>query len=120
MTDIDYHKTAEIFDHHGRKFMAVDTCDLCDLNDECYNSRKMSCVYDQRSDYKDVIYVEVDKRKDLLRKIVIILAVLLCSLFISTFVVHFLSDDLLLAILLTTGLAFVLADIIYKTKYGKR
>ena len=120
MTDVDYHKIAEIFDHNGRKIMAVDKCDLCDLNDECYNSRKKSCVYDHRSDYRDVIYVEVDKRKELLRKIVIILAVLLCSLFVSTLVVHFLSDDILLAILLTTGLAFVLADIIYKKKYGKR
>lgn len=120
MKDIDYHEISEIFDHNGRKFMAIEKCDKCDLIDECRGSIETRCVYEKRLDFMEVIYVEVDKRKELLRKIVIILAVLLCSLFISTLVVHFQSEHLLLDILLTTGVAFVLADIIYKKKYGKR
>ena len=82
MNTIDYHKVGEEFEYNGRKFVPVDTCDLCDLKDECYNTRAMNCVCDQRLDCKDVIYKEVNRRKEkglLLLNMLSILFLIVCA-----------------------------------------
>ena len=119
MKEVDYHKTVETFDHHGRKFMAIDACDLCDMKDDCYNPTLMSCTPELRDDKRYVIYKEVDLRKRWMRNLVFILAVLLCSLFISAVVVLFLDSNYLLAALMVVAGLFMVVDAIYN-KYGRR
>ena len=33
MKQIDYHKEGEEFEHNGKRFIPIDTCELCDLKD---------------------------------------------------------------------------------------
>lgn len=37
MNDIDFHKIGEEFEHNGRKYSVINTCELCDLRDTCNN-----------------------------------------------------------------------------------
>lgn len=119
MNEIDYHKEGEEFEYNGRRFIPIDTCELCDLKDECYNSHYMNCCCSEREDYKCVIYKEVDDRKRWMRNLVFILAVLLCSLFISSVVVLFLDSNYLLSGLLVLAGVFMIVDSLCN-RYGRR
>ena len=91
MNTIDYHKVGEEFEHNGRKFVPIDTCELCDLKEECYDARVMSCTYDQRSDCSDVIYKEVNKRKEMGTLLLIIISILLlvvCAVLVIFLFLH--------------------------------
>lgn len=91
MTEIDYHKVGEEFEYNGRKFRAVDTCDLCDMKDECYNSDYMNCCYSEREDHRYVIYEEINKRKEmgtLLLKVLSILFLMACTAVVVSLFLH--------------------------------
>lgn len=116
MTVVDYHKTAEIFEHNGRKFMVVDTCELCDMKEVCTDPLSMSCRY-ERDDKKFVIYREINLRKELANSFVILLFILLFSLFVAAVIILFLDKDFILSSLLAVALLFVIADVIADRKH---
>lgn len=117
MTEIDYHKVGEEFEYNGRKFMAVDVCADCDLEDVCTSGVLMGCNHTEREDNYDVIYKEINSRKNLARAIVAFLAVLLLALFISTIIIMILDRDYILSMLLAVALLFVVVDVIVGRKY---
>ena len=117
MTEIDYHKIGEEFEYNGRKFVTVDVCAYCDLEEECRTGVLMSCNHTEREDHCDVIYKEINSRKNLARAIVAFLAVLLLALFISTIFIMILDKDYILSMLLAVALLFVVADVIVERKY---
>ena len=119
MNKIDYHKVGEVFEYNGRKFRVVEVCEACDMNDDCDHLKGMSCSGCHRMDYCNVIYEEVDLRKRWMRNLVFILAVLLCSLFISAVVVLFLDCNYLLAALMVLAGAFMIVDSLCN-RYGRR
>lgn len=118
MNEIDYHKVGEEFEHNGRKFVAVDTCELCDLKEVCTDPPSMSCRYD-RDDKRFVIYREINLRKELANSFVILLSILLFSLFVAAVVILFLDKDFILSSLLAVALIFVIADVIVDRKYNR-
>lgn len=110
MTEVDYYKTVETFDHHGRKFMAIDACDLCDMKDDCYNPALMSCTPESREDKRYVIYKEVNKRKKsgaLLLTMISILFLIACA---AVVVSLFLQEQYLFGILFMSCCLFVIVD----------
>lgn len=117
MNEIDYHKEGEEFEYNGRKFIAVDVCADCDLEEECRTGVLMSYNHTEREDYCDVIYKEINSRKNLARAIVAFLAVLLLALFISTVFIMILDRGYILPLLLAVALLFVVVDVIVERKY---
>ena len=116
---IEYHQGGELFEYNGRKFRVVQTCEFCDLKDECHDVESMTCSWEDRPDQCDVIYEEVDLRRRWMRNLLFILAVLLCSLFISTIVCLFLDSNYLLSDLLVLAGAFMIVDSLCN-RYGRR
>lgn len=91
MNEIDYHKVREEFKYNGRKFRAINTCELYDLKEDCCNARMMSCSYDDRIDYRDVVYQEVNKRKEmgtLLLRVISILFLVACAVLVVSLFLH--------------------------------
>ena len=119
MNKIDYHKIGEEFEHNGRRFIPIDTCELCDLKEICANPSSMGCGCEQRTDKRFVIYKEVNLRKELSNSFVILLSMLLFSLFVAAFVVLFLGKDFILSLLLAVACLFVVADVIVERKYNR-
>ena len=117
MNEIDYHKVGEEFEYNGRKFVTVDVCADCDLEEVCTSGVLMGCNHTEREDHCDVIYKDVNIRKNLARAIVAFLAVLLLALFISTIFVMILDRDYILSMLLAVALLFVVVDVIVERKY---
>ena len=110
MNEIDYHKEGEEFEYNGRRFIPIDTCELCDLKDECYNSHYMNCCCSEREDYKYVIYKEVNKRKEagaLLLTIISILFLVACA---AVVVSLFLQEQYIFGILFMSCCIFVIVD----------
>ena len=114
MKQIDYHKEGEEFEYNGRRFIPIDTCELCDLKDECYNSHYMNCCCSEREDYKCVIYKEVNLRKELSNS-----SILLFSLLVAAVFILFLDKNLILSLLLAVACLFVVVDIIVDKKYNR-
>lgn len=91
MNTIDYHKVGEEFENNGRKFVTIDTCELCDMKDGCFNSVLMSCTPESREDNRYVIYKEVNKRKEmgtLLLRIISILFLVVCAVLVIFLFLH--------------------------------
>ena len=119
MKQIDYHKEGEEFEYNGRRFIPIDTCELCDLKGECYNPYYMNCCCSEREDYKYVIYKEVNSRKELSNSFVILLSILLFSLFVAVVFILLLDKNLILSLLLAVACLFVVVDIIVDKKYNR-
>lgn len=119
MNEIDYHKEGEEFEYNGKRFIPIDTCELCDLKGECYNSHYMNCCCSEREDYKYVIYKEVNLRKELSNSFVILLSILLFSLFVAVVFILLLDKNLILSLLLAVACLFVVVDIIVDKKYNR-
>lgn len=118
MNKIDYNKEEE-FEHNGRRFIPIDTCELCDLRDICDNPESMGCGYEQRTDKRFVIYKEVNSRKELSNSFVILLSILLFSLFVAVVFILLLDKNLILSLLLAVACLFVVVDIIVDKKYNR-
>lgn len=118
MNKIDYNKEEE-FEHNGRRFIPIDTCELCDMRDICDNPESMGCGYEQRTDKRFVIYKEVNLRKELSNSFVILLSILLFSLFVAAVFILFLDKDPILSLLLAVACLFVVADVIVERKYKR-
>lgn len=110
MNEIDFHKTGEEFEYNGRKFRAVDTCELCGLKEECCNERIMSCSYDDRPDYRDVVYQEVNKRKEMGTLLLKVISLLLLTVFSIVIISLFLRGEYLVGLLLMLCVMFVVTD----------
>lgn len=119
MNDIDFHKIGEEFEHNGRKYSVINTCELCDLRDTCNNPKAMNCCSEQRDDKRFVIYKEVNLRKELSNSFVILLSILLFSLFVAAVFILFLDKDPILSLLLAVACLFVVADVIVERKYKR-
>lgn len=110
MNDIDFHKIGEEFEHNGRKYSVINTCELCDLRDTCNNPKAMNCCCSEREDYKCVIYKEVNKRKEagaLLLTMISILFLIACA---AVVVSLFLQEQYLFGILFMSCCLFVIVD----------
>lgn len=118
MNKIDYNKEEE-FEHNGRRFIPIDTCELCDMRDICDNPESMGCGYEQRTDKRFVIYKEVNSRKELSNSFVILLSILLFSLFVAVVFILLLDKNLILSLLLAVACLFVVVDIIVDKKYNR-
>lgn len=119
MNDIDFHKIREEFEHNGRKYSVINTCELCDLRDICDNPKTMNCCSEQRDDKRFVIYKEVNLRKELSNSFVILLSILLFSLFVAVVFILLLDKNLILSLLLAVACLFVVVDIIVDKKYNR-
>lgn len=119
MNEIDYHKIGEEFEHNGRRFIPIDTCELCDLKEICANPSSMGCGCEQRTDKRFVIYKEVNLRKELSNSFVILLSILLLSLLVAAVFIMFLDKDFILSLLLAVACLFVVVDIIVDKKYNR-
>ena len=119
MSEIDYNKEGEEFEHNGRRFIPIDTCELCDMRDICDNPESMGCGHEQRENKRFVIYMEVNLRKWLSKLFVRLLSILLFSLFVAAVFVLFLDKDFILSMLLAVACLFVVADIIVDKKYNR-
>lgn len=113
MNKIDYNKEEE-FEHNGRRFIPIDTCELCDMRDICDNPESMGCGYEQRTDKRFVIYKEVNLRKELSNS-----SILLFSLLVAAVFILFLDKNLILSLLLAVACLFVVVDIIVDKKYNR-
>lgn len=120
MKQIDYHKEGEEFEYNGRRFIPIDTCELCDMRDICDNPESMGCgCGHHHTDKRFVIYKEVNLRKELSNSFVILLSILLFSLFVAAVFILFLDKDFILSLLLAVACLFVVVDIIVDKKYNR-
>ena len=110
MTEIDYHKVGEEFEYNGRKYKVVDTCVECDLSDQCAGADSMNCIYLNRDDFKNVIYKEINKRKEmgtLLLRVISILFLMACAAVVISL---FLQGLYLFGLMFMLCCLFVVAD----------
>ena len=111
MNEIDYHKVGEVFEYNGRKYKVVDTCGECDLSGQCAGADRMNCIYKDRDDFSDVIYKEVNKRKEKVTILLLkFLSVLLLIAFGAVIVQLFFQSEYLIGLLLTLSCLYVVTD----------